>query len=215
MKKVVKAPKPFKISRVYLLDSDGIEIVHKDISLHSGSDADIFNSMFQAVKIYIKKPSHPYGQLRNIRYGGYKILVEGGKEFFLVVIGKGDMTDPVREDMKRIVGNLNKRNGEVISQWKGDVNALNEIGKEFNMLIESQRDEWDLMMGDQHQSQNTKGKIVSKKSRIDEEAGEEIRIPRDYIDRIDRIIDTGMSIYSSRKEFIKSAVEIKLKELKG
>lgn len=47
------------------------------------------------------------------------------------------------------------------------------------------------------------------------ETNEEIKLPPDYIDKIDRIIRTGMSIYTSREEFIKSAVEIKLAELRG
>ena len=47
-----------------------------------------------------------------------------------------------------------------------------------------------------------------------EDIREEIKIPLEYVDRIDKIIGTGMSIYPSREEFIKSAVEIKLAELK-
>ena len=68
--------KPFEISGVYLLKSDGSEIFQRDVPFHSELDADIFGSMFQAVKIYVKDPSHSYGQLRNVGYGGYKILVE-------------------------------------------------------------------------------------------------------------------------------------------
>ena len=44
-------------------------------------------------------------------------------------------------------------------------------------------------------------------------AGEEIKIPIKFINKIDKIVNTGMSIYASREEFIKSAVDIKLKEL--
>ena len=43
------------------------------------------------------------------------------------------------------------------------------------------------------------------------DAAEEIRIPMEYVDEIDRIIGSGMSIYPSRNEFIKSAVQIHLK----
>lgn len=47
-----------------------------------------------------------------------------------------------------------------------------------------------------------------------QEIDNEIRIPMDYIEKIDEILRTGMSIYNSRDEFIKSAVEIKLADLK-
>jgi Arc/MetJ-type ribon-helix-helix transcriptional regulator len=39
-------------------------------------------------------------------------------------------------------------------------------------------------------------------------------LPMEYIEKIDRIVKTGLSVYPSREEFIKSAVEIKLAELK-
>lgn len=42
---------------------------------------------------------------------------------------------------------------------------------------------------------------------------EEIEIPLEYIEKIDKILETGMSLYPSRDEFIKSAVKIKLAEL--
>ena len=47
------------------------------------------------------------------------------------------------------------------------------------------------------------------------EAAEEIKIPMKYVDEIDRIIGTGMSIYPSRNEFIKSAVQIHLNNANG
>lgn len=43
---------------------------------------------------------------------------------------------------------------------------------------------------------------------------EEINIPLEYIQKIDKIVKTGMSVYPSREEFIKGAVEIKLAELR-
>ncbi len=44
--------------------------------------------------------------------------------------------------------------------------------------------------------------------------GREIRIPNEYLERIDRIIRTGRSVYPSREDFIRSAVEIKLAEMR-
>lgn len=44
---------------------------------------------------------------------------------------------------------------------------------------------------------------------------EEIKLPIEFVDKIDKIIKTGTSIYKSREDFIKGAVEIKLRELKG
>ncbi len=44
--------------------------------------------------------------------------------------------------------------------------------------------------------------------------GWDIKIPNEYVERIDKIVNTGRSVYPSRSDFIQSAVEIKLAELK-
>ena len=44
--------------------------------------------------------------------------------------------------------------------------------------------------------------------------GGQIKIPMEFIEKIDKIVGTGKSVYPSRDEFIKSAVEIKLAELR-
>ena len=49
--------------------------------------------------------------------------------------------------------------------------------------------------------------VVAKKDEVD--------IPLEYIKRIDRIIGTGMSIHLSREEFIRSAVQMKLANMKS
>ena len=54
---------------------------------------------------------------------------------------------------------------------------------------------------------------MPKKSKRMGYTKEEIKIPIEFVNKIDKIIRTGMSIYTSREEFIKSAVEIKLQEL--
>ncbi len=59
-----------------------------------------------------------------------------------------------------------------------------------------------------------KGEIMPATIREVKNNNEEIRIPMKYIQRIDKIINIGGSVYSSRSEFIRSAVEIKLAELK-
>ena len=207
--------KAFEISGVYLLNNTGNVIFHRDVPFSTELDADIFGSMFQAVKIYVKNPSHSYGQLRNVGYGGYKILVEEGREFFLVVIGKGDYLEPVREDMKRIVESINEGYSETISHWSGNVEAFEKIGREFDKLTRSFRCKWAVMNEDQHRYHISKGEVMSKESGSKGYKGEEIKIPIEFINKIDKIIRTGTSIYTSRDEFIKSAVEIKLKDLEG
>ncbi|UCG68011.1 MAG: hypothetical protein JSV09_09220 [Thermoplasmata archaeon] len=209
----IEAIKQFEISGVFFLNGDGTEIFHKYVPFNSKKDADIFNSMFQAVKIYIRDSPHSYGELRNVWFGGYKTLVEGDGEFFLVVIGKGECIKTVREDMKRIVESLNRRYGKTISYWDGDEDAFYGIKREFDMLTGSFRCKWAIMNEDQPKLNFVKGDTTLKKSKSTEDFGEEIKIPIEFMKRIDELIESGKTLYTSRDDFIKSAVETKLREL--
>lgn len=130
---------PYEILGVYLLNSDGKIVSQKEVPYRSKYDTDIFTPMFTAVKIFIKDSSHPFMGLRNVQYGGYKILVEEGKEFFLVVIGKGDYINPIREDMKRTVERLNDRYSEAITNQEENGEVLIEIRRELDVLTKSFR----------------------------------------------------------------------------
>ena len=57
------------------------------------------------------------------------------------------------------------------------------------------------------------GEKMVKESRRAEDVGEEIRIPMESIERIDNIILSGKTFFKSRDDFVKSAVERKLREL--
>ncbi len=56
---------------------------------------------------------------------------------------------------------------------------------------------------------------MARKMQSTNVVAEELKIPMEYVDAIDRIIGSGMSIYPSRDEFIKSAVQIHLNNANG
>jgi hypothetical protein len=56
---------------------------------------------------------------------------------------------------------------------------------------------------------------MTKKSRSSKEIGEEIKIPIETIDKIDKLIKSSTTLFTSREDFIKSAVEMKIRELKN
>jgi hypothetical protein len=73
-------------------------------------------------------------ELRDIDYGQFKILIEEGNEFFLVVVGKGDAVEPVRVRMSEIVDSISGKYGEVISHWSGDIEEFEGVEEEFEGL---------------------------------------------------------------------------------
>lgn len=54
---------------------------------------------------------------------------------------------------------------------------------------------------------------MEKSKRIKNDGGD-IKIPLEFIDKIDSLIRSGSTLYTSRDDFIKSAIEVKLLELK-
>ena len=55
---------------------------------------------------------------------------------------------------------------------------------------------------------------MAKRSKGAEVKGEEIEIPIEFIEKVDRLIRSGRTLHSSREDFIRNAVEIKLLELR-
>ena len=113
-KGIPEMPNPFELVGVYLLDKAGVLLHHKDIGFTSEFDADIFGSMFTAVKTFIDDSFHSDGELKIIEHGSYKILAEEGNGFFLVVVGKGDLVEVARNEMKKTIANISQRKAAIV-----------------------------------------------------------------------------------------------------
>ena len=135
--------KSFKIYGIYILNNEGKEISHRDILLTSELDRKICKSIVNSIKVFIKNSkrdsSHTYGKLRKIEYGGYKILVEEAKEFLMVVIGRGDFTEFIRENMKKIVENIEGKYSDIILNSGANMETIEIINKEFEILYNLNR----------------------------------------------------------------------------
>jgi hypothetical protein len=129
----------FEISGVYLLNTEGIILSHKDIDSQPDFDVDIFGSMFTAIKIFIEDSLQSDNQLECINYGGFKILIENSKEFFVVLIGTGMISDSVKGNMKWLVERIKQDYGDAISHWKGDVSEMMAIDRVLDDFTKSFR----------------------------------------------------------------------------
>ena len=131
-------PEPFEPNEIYLLKDDGIVIYHKGIRRPSELDFDIFGSMLTAIKIFIRDSfRQDGGELRAIELGRFKILVEEGDKFFLVVIGQGDGISNTREKVRDMTQKIHRNYGKMISNWDGTIDIFNGIKSEFEDLLGS------------------------------------------------------------------------------
>jgi DNA-binding response OmpR family regulator len=127
--------RPFEISEIYLLKDNGIVIYHDDLKRSNINDSDIFGSMFTAIKIFIRDSFNQSDEeLKTIEHGRFKILIEEGDDFFLVVIGTGGSISDARDRMRQIINNINKRYGATLKKWNGNMCISSQLIEEFNAL---------------------------------------------------------------------------------
>jgi len=130
----------FEISGVYLLNTEGIVLSHKDMDSQPDFDLDLFGSMFTAIKIFIEDSLVSKNNLECINYSGFKILVENSQEFFLVLVGTGVITESIKGNMKGLAERIKQEFGETILHWSGDIpevvaidRVLDDFTKTFYM----------------------------------------------------------------------------------
>jgi CheY-like chemotaxis protein len=132
-----RGPKPFEPGEVYLLKDDGMVLYHHALVTRSGMDSDLVGSMLTAIKMFIRDSfHHNQEELRTIEHGRFKILIEEGSNFFIVVIGQGEEIGSIRETMRMIVNNINSHYGDKIADWVGFSEELQGIEEELRILID-------------------------------------------------------------------------------
>lgn len=130
-----KPLEPFRVNHALLLNDAGLVIYHKNLNPRLKIDEDIFGGMFTAIKMFVGDSLSIKGGLKNIEHGDYNILIEEGWSFYLAVIGDGENVKSIRERMKKIVNNVNYSYNHIIVNWKGDMDKLAHIGREFDELV--------------------------------------------------------------------------------
>lgn len=132
-----EAPREFEISGIYLLNTEGIILSHKDMDSQPDFDVDLFGSMFTAIKIFIEDSLQSENQLECINYSGFKVLIENNRDFFLVLIGTGMVTDSVKVNMKMLADRIEHDYGSTISHWEGDVSEMRAIDRVLHDFTKS------------------------------------------------------------------------------
>lgn len=134
-----KDTQSFQVSQVYLLTEGVTVIFHKDLSMSSRFDSDIFGSMLTAVRMFIEDSFHKSGkEAKSFEYGNSRILIEDGDGFFLAAIGEGEDTTFARSKMKRAIKRIERKYGDTIPTWLGDMEVFEEIEIEFADLLSTE-----------------------------------------------------------------------------
>ena len=131
-----------RIETAYLMAESGLLI--KDVKRgDSDLNPDIFTGMLSAVDSFVKDSLSMLSgddkeeSLNTLGYEKYRILIESGAHFSLVVIITGRENEFLINDMREIIANVSKRFGEVLTEWNGEDKTVEGIEKLIEPLITS------------------------------------------------------------------------------
>ncbi|MDI6917772.1 MAG: tetratricopeptide repeat protein, partial [Thermoplasmatales archaeon] len=117
------------VEEVFLINRAGMVMAHES-KTERGIDSDIVGGMLTAVQDFVKDSfadKASVSGLARLDYGDRKILIEQGRTVFMAAVISGQESDEIRNDMKNMVGIIEKDYADVVEKWKGDISKLTSI----------------------------------------------------------------------------------------
>ena len=176
MKKVLNIEKPPRIELALLANESGMNMgtVSRD---DSSLDPDIISGMMAAVRNFVKDSLSIHAGKELAERGverfemqGYNILVCQGNLLNLTLILSGSIPDQLVSEMKRVLGQIEDTNQELLANWQGSMNAIEGVEKPVHTSFFASKQyegEWDFQQMSQHKSKmyDSVLNIVEKQSR--------------------------------------------------
>lgn len=131
----------YRIQDIFLIFNDGRLITHMTgEGKISEIDEDILASMLTAIQDFVKDSlsSREVSSLDEMKYGDMKILIERGIFAYLSVVISGNVTEKLKDDLKEVLRNVERKYATILEAWDGDNRKLKNMKHEIKKLIEKQ-----------------------------------------------------------------------------
>ncbi len=114
-----------EILHAFLIYRGGSLIKSRSLDGHSLPDEDIFSAVLEAIQRFMNAslPILGGGWLGAIDYSDFKILIERGRQCFLVLVTTGREDDLLRGEMMDVLQRFEYRNADVLTDWDGNVDS--------------------------------------------------------------------------------------------
>jgi uncharacterized repeat protein (TIGR01451 family) len=118
------------IDEVFLLHKDGLLIKHFTRRIRPDVDSDILSGMLIAVQNFVNESFigaeglQKEGQLDELRFGEFKMVIERGQWVIVAAVLSGDPTNRVKEDVKAAIRDLEAALGGKLEDWSGDMRSV-------------------------------------------------------------------------------------------
>jgi DNA-binding response OmpR family regulator len=132
-----KPSKITKIDEIFLIYNNGLMIKHYSRRLKQETDPDILSSMLVAVQNFVKDSFQwKTGDLDELQYGDFKVLICRGNWIFLAVVIEGEETEILKKQLRKAVDDMERYKPERLKNWKGVLANLAYLEKHVKKLID-------------------------------------------------------------------------------
>lgn len=118
------------IDEVFLLHKDGLLIKHYTRRVRPDVDSDVLSGMLIAVQNFVNESFmgseglEKEGQLDELRFGEFKIVIERGRSVSVAAVLSGDPTDRIKGEVKAAIADMEEALGETLDEWSGDMRSV-------------------------------------------------------------------------------------------
>jgi len=129
------------IDEVFLLHRDGLLIKHYTRRVRPDIDSDILSGMLIAVQNFVNESFigseglQKEGQLDELRFGEFRLVIERGQWVVVAAVLSGDPTDRVKGEVKAAILDLERDLGGALDGWSGEMRSVEGADKYMQDLI--------------------------------------------------------------------------------
>ncbi len=139
---VSEEQKKLAVDELFLITHSGILVQHYSLHRETGMNEDVLASMMLAVKSFMSdslsmldKEGDDDSDVNRIDFGRNSLLMVSGKTLVLVGITTHEDKDEILDALKKGIGVLEERFGELIEDWDGDVSKVDVIEPAMEALV--------------------------------------------------------------------------------
>jgi len=129
------------IDEVFLLHRDGLLIKHYTRRMRPDVDSDILSGMLIAVQNFVNESFigssglQKEGQLDELRFGEFKLVIERGKFVIVAAVLSGDPTNRVKSEVQAAIRDLEAELGSKLDGWTGEMRNVEGADRYMQDLI--------------------------------------------------------------------------------
>jgi hypothetical protein len=134
---------PCQVQQVFLIHrASGLLLKHLSCDPAHDSDTDLIGSMLTAIRDFGQDTlgTEREGELDQIQYGSFSILVEPGPWAYLAVVIEGFEPEGFRHRMRAALSDIHRAYGTILEKYDGDASRLGRVEEHLRPMLVASAD---------------------------------------------------------------------------